>query len=67
MLMSTEKLVSRVFLGVAVLVGLGSIVVAPSVSLAGCVIRCETCQVNLQTGEARCTNCTLTDCQPPQQ
>lgn len=65
--MPVSKIVSRVFLGTAVLAGLGSILLAPSVSVAGCVIRCETCVVNLQTGEARCTNCTLTDCQPPQQ
>ena len=65
--MSISTNISRVFLAVAILAGLGSIAFMPNVSVAGCVIRCETCVVNLQTGTATCTNCTLTDCQPPQQ
>lgn len=65
--MPIRTTVSRIFLGTAIFAGLGSIAFVPNVSVAGCVIRCETCEVNLETGTAKCTNCVLTDCQPQQQ
>jgi hypothetical protein len=65
--MRTRTTGSRVLFGIALLTGLGSIAFVPSASFAGCTIRCETCEVNLDTGTAKCSNCTLTDCQPQQE
>ena len=62
--MGSRNLVSRLMLALGLATGIGSLALSPTVSFAGCVIRCETCEINLDTGTAKCTNCTLTDCQP---
>ncbi len=63
--MSLKDRAGTLLLTVAVLCGLGTLVV-PSVALAtdesGCKIDCKTCKVNMSTGQAECSDCTITGC-----
>lgn len=63
--MSLKNHAGSIMFAVAILSGLGTLVV-PSVALAtdesGCKIVCKTCKVNMSTGQSECSDCTITGC-----
>jgi hypothetical protein len=57
---------SSIVFAIAILCGFGALAV-PSVALAtdeegGCKINCKTCKVNMSTGQAECSDCTISGC-----
>lgn len=61
MLKAGSRSISAIF-GLSMLLATGALMTSPLDAQGGCKIKCEKCTVNLNTGEAECTDCTITGC-----
>ena len=60
-----RKMFSVTAYAVGVLAAGSALAFSPASAFAGeCVIKCERCTIDYQTGTATCTNCTITGCTP---